>query len=65
MVGMVYGAHHHTISIFKDAQAWALNSHFLPNCPETPGWEEWWYWLGLVPLSQRLDEQTPHNPIPN
>ena len=35
----------------KDALAWALNSHFLPNCPLTPGWEEWWYWLGLVPLS--------------
>ena len=35
----------------KDALAWALNSHFMPNCPLTPGWEEWWYWLGLVPLS--------------
>ena len=35
----------------KGDLSWALNSHYLPNCPATPGWEEWWYWLGLVPLS--------------
>ena len=35
----------------KDDLSWALNSHYLPNCPTPSGWEEWWYWLGLVPLS--------------
>ena len=35
----------------KDDLSWALNSHYLPICPTPTGWEEWWYWLGLVPLT--------------
>jgi hypothetical protein len=29
---------------------WALNSHYLPDNLPPQGWEEWWYWLGLVPI---------------
>ena len=35
----------------KDGQSWALNSHYLPVSPTPQGWEEWWYWLGLVPIT--------------
>ena len=42
----------------KDAQSWALNSHYLPDSPIPRGWEEWWYWLGLVPIEGW--QRTPH-----
>ena len=42
----------------KDAQSWALNSHYLPDSPVPRGWEEWWYWLGLVPIEGW--QRTPH-----
>ena len=34
----------------KDPQMWALNSHYLTGNQTPQGWEEWRYWLGLVPI---------------